>query len=175
MTPVEGALLENLQSFVAFARKRVGDPQLAEDLVQDSLLKALAAERQPGEEEDVVRWFYRILRHSIVDLQRRREVAERALSQLQADLSEEPDAEAERILCQCFKRLLPGLSEPYKDVLQRIDLGGQSPADAAAALGLTTNNLNVRLHRARASLREKLIENCKACSKHGCLDCTCGH
>ena len=32
----------------------------------------------------------------------------------------------------------------------------------------------VRLHRARKHLRELLARNCKACAKHGCLDCTCG-
>ena len=41
-------LIENLQLFVAFARKRVGDAHLAEDVVQESLLKALQAERKPA-------------------------------------------------------------------------------------------------------------------------------
>lgn len=40
MAKAEDALTENLNAFVAFARKRVGDPELAADLVQDSLLKA---------------------------------------------------------------------------------------------------------------------------------------
>jgi DNA-directed RNA polymerase specialized sigma24 family protein len=34
-----------VQTFVAFARKRVGDPHLAEDIVQDSLLRALPADK----------------------------------------------------------------------------------------------------------------------------------
>jgi RNA polymerase sigma-70 factor (ECF subfamily) len=59
-------------------------------------------------------------------------------------------------------------------LLQRVDLDGASPKDAASALGLTLNNLNVRLHRARQRLREKLEATCQVCSKHGCLDCSCG-
>ncbi len=169
----EESLLKNLQVFVAFARKRVGDPHLAEDVVQDSLLKALRSNRQPARDEDVIAWFYRILRRSIIDLYRRRDVRARALEQFQAELPQQPDAGAERVLCGCVKRLLPGLPDQYRDVLQRIDLNGASPAETAAALGLTPNNLTVRLHRARQQLRVKLQQNCKVCSKHGCLDCTC--
>ena len=110
---------------------------------------------------------------SIIDLYRRREVRDRALERLQAELAEQPDAAAERVLCQCVKRLLPGLPEKYRDVLQRIDLDGLSPKEVASALGLTTGNLTVRLHRARHRLRAGLQKSCKVCSKHGCLDCTC--
>lgn len=170
---VEEPLLENLRTFVAFTRKRIGDPHLAEDVVQDSLLKALRSDRQPAPGDDVIAWFYRILRRSIIDLYRRRDVRGRVLERLQAELPEQPDAATERVLCQCVKRLLPGLPEQYRDLLQRVDLDGASPKEAAAALGLTTNNVTVRLHRARKRLHTELQQTCKVCSKHGCLDCTC--
>jgi RNA polymerase sigma-70 factor (ECF subfamily) len=173
MANAENALIKNLNAFVAFARKRIGDPHLAEDVVQDSLLKALRSDRKPDRNEDVVAWFYRILRRSIIDLYRRRDVRVRALEQFQVELPQQPDAAAERVLCQCVKRLLPGLPDQYRDVLQRIDLDGASPAHAASALGLTPNNVTVRLHRARQRLRAELQQSCKVCSKHGCLDCTC--
>lgn len=170
---IEEPLLKNLKTFVAFTRKRVGDPHLAEDVVQESLLKALRSDRKPAPDEDVVAWFYRILRRSIIDLYRRRDVRERALDRLQAELPEQPTAATERVLCQCVKRLLPGLPEQYRDVLKQVDLDGAKPKEAAAALGLTMNNLTVRLHRARQRLRAELQQSCKVCSKHGCLDCTC--
>ena len=40
---MEDSILKNLQTFIGFARKRVGDAHLAEDVVQESLVKALAA------------------------------------------------------------------------------------------------------------------------------------
>ena len=90
------------------------------------------------------------------------------------ELPEEPTASDERLLCQCFKRLLPALPESYRDLLKQIDLEGREVSEVAARLGVTRNNLTVRLHRARRHLRELLAQNCRACSKHGCLDCTCG-
>ena len=47
MSSLESYLLRNLEVFVAFARNRLGDPHTAEDVVQESLVKALAADRQP--------------------------------------------------------------------------------------------------------------------------------
>jgi RNA polymerase sigma-70 factor (ECF subfamily) len=170
---IEETIVSNLKTFVSFARKRVGDPHLAEDVVQDSLVKALEAGRKPSTEDDTVTWFYRILRRSIIDLYRRRDAAKRALQKFEKELPESPGVEDERLLCGCFRRLLPELPKQYREALERVDLEGQEPAEAAAKLGLSRNSFTVRLHRARKALRKELERNCSACSKHGCLDCTC--
>lgn len=52
MASMNEMVLKNLKTFVAFARKRVGDPHLAEDLVQESLMKALGADRRPSKDQD---------------------------------------------------------------------------------------------------------------------------
>lgn len=174
MNRIEAPILQNLQTFIAFARNRLGDPELAEDVVQESILKALSAAKMPSEDEETVAWFYRILRRSIIDLYRRQEVRQRALSRFEKELSEEPTAADQRVLCECFKRLLPSVPEQYRALLEQIDLEGKDAGETARELGLTKNNLTVRLFRARKLLREKLAQTCRACSKHGCLDCTCG-
>ena len=97
----------------------------------------------------------------------------RAMERFENEFPESPDAEDERILCQCFRRLLPLVPEQYREVLEEIDLKRKKPGEVAAKLGLTRNNLTVRLHRARKHLRDALSQNCRACSTHGCLDCTC--
>lgn len=73
MNNTETELLENVKEFVAFARRRLGDPELAADAVQESLLKALKAADQIRDEENARAWFYRILRRTIIDLYRRRD------------------------------------------------------------------------------------------------------
>lgn len=170
---VESSLLRNLEAFVAFARNRLGDPHLAEDVVQESLLKALTAERQPSNDEETTAWFYRILRRSIIDVHRRQGARSRALERFQHEFPETATHEDERVLCECLTRLLPMVPEQYRVLLQQIDLNGKEPSEVASQLGLTKNNLTVRLHRARKHLRDALVQNCRACSTHGCLDCTC--
>jgi DNA-directed RNA polymerase specialized sigma24 family protein len=70
-------------------------------------------------------------------------------------------------------RLLPTLKPEYSELVQKIDLDGSDPDEVACSLGITRGNLNVRLHRAREALRKSLELSCGACSKHGCLNCTC--
>ncbi len=173
MPGTEQAILENFQTFVGFVRKRVGDPHLAEDIVQDSLLKALSADNKPTDEENIVPWFYRILRRSIIDIYRRKDARARALERFAQEFPEQPVAEDARLLCQCFTRLLPSVPPQYRELLSAVDLQGEDIGDVADRLGVTRNNLTVRLHRARKHLKDALTQTCRACSDEGCLDCTC--
>ena len=173
MDQIQEPILQNLDTFVAFVRKRVGDPHLAEDLVQDSLLKALKADKKPSPNEDIIAWFYRILRHSMIDLYRRTDARKRALENFRAELPKTVTPEAERAICQCIYRLIRDLPEQYRELLQRIDLGGESIKEVAVALGATTNSLTVRLHRARKQLRARLQKFCRDCSTTACVDCSC--
>jgi RNA polymerase sigma factor (sigma-70 family) len=174
MEKVENYLLDNVHEFVGFARKRLGDPELAADAVQESLLKALKAADQIRDEENARAWFYRILRQTIIDLYRRRGAHDRALAELENNLNSPPDTEEERIVCACMERLLPAVNPQYGLLINRLDFNEEAPDTMAASLGISRNNLNVRLHRARQQLKRRLEENCRVCAKHGCLDCQCG-
>jgi RNA polymerase sigma factor (sigma-70 family) len=172
MSMLEDRLLNNLIEFVAFARKRLGDPELAADAVQESLLKALKSADQIRAEENKA-WFYRILRRTIIDLYRRRDVRHRALTEFELEVSSPPDLDEERMLCACMERLLPAMNPQYADLIRRLDLNEEAPETVAVSLGISKNNLNVRIHRARQQLKQRLEDNCRVCAKHGCLDCQC--
>lgn len=173
MAGAERAIIKNLQTFVSFARNRLGDHHLAEDVVQESLMKAMAADRHPATDEETTAWFYRILRRSIIDVYRKQGARNRALDRFEKEFSEDPGEVDERALCKCFRRLLKLIPEQYRELLDEVDLKGKNPDEVAANLGLSRNNLTVRLHRARKHMRKILTANCGACSRHGCLDCTC--
>ena len=173
MEKLESSLLKNVKEFTAFARKRLGDPELAADAVQESLLKAVKAADQIRDEENTKAWFYRILRRTIIDLYRRRDARDRALAEFAREVNSPPDAEEERLVCACMERLLPAMTPQYADLIRQIDLNEARPDALAANLGISRNNLSVRIHRARQQLKQRLEENCRVCAKHGCLDCYC--
>ena len=169
-------LLSNLAAFQAFARRRLGDEQLAADAVQESLLRALKSDHKVSDDDNVVAWFYRILRNVLTDLHRRRAVQSRGLDRYATDAAiarELDDPEVEQAACACFRELLPTLRPDYARALQLSDLDGRPAKTVAEQLGISKNNLKVRLHRARRQLRERLEQTCKMCATHGCLDCTC--
>jgi RNA polymerase sigma-70 factor (ECF subfamily) len=170
-----GILVENHRQFRAFLAPRVANDDDAEDILQSAFLKSLEKADTIRRDESVVAWFYRLLRNAVVDYYRHRDVRSRAKDEIRADLPDftEPDPEVEKAICQCMYTLLPTLHEDYATILRRIDLEDASIADVARQGGMTQNNARVRLHRARQSLRKKLILSCGTCSEHGCIDCSC--
>lgn len=172
-------LLSRESDFRSFLRRRVGDDALAEDLLQQSFMRAVQQEHQVEQPEQVVAWFYRILRNATVDYYRARAADDRKMEAFIQELAvtgtDKTPAfdELRPTVCACLQRLLPRLRPAYADLLNRIDLEGESPASVAKDLGVTPNNLTVRLHRARQALRKTLEESCGICTKHGCLNCTC--
>jgi RNA polymerase sigma-70 factor (ECF subfamily) len=166
------ALLQARDQFLAYIRRRIDDPALAEDILQDALLRSVQAAGSLRDEQRLIPWFYRVLQNAIVDTYRRRGVERKHV--VSADGQEpafEPEAEAE--LCGCFEALIPSLKTEYAELIRALELGRESPEAAAARLGISPNNLKVRRHRARQALRRRLEETCRTCAEHGCLDCTC--
>jgi RNA polymerase sigma factor (sigma-70 family) len=175
LSALEQTLFGARRRFLDFVRRRIADPDLAEDVLQDALLRAVQHPPDAEDPERITAWFYRVLRHAVTDAYRRRAVLDRRLEHLpEAFDAPAPAPEEDRALCECFRGLIPGLSPAYAEVIERVELGVEEPAEAARRLGITPNNLKVRRHRARQALRERLEQTCRTCSDHGCLDCTCG-
>jgi len=171
-------LVGHQSAFRAFLRKRLPDDGLVEDLLQQSLLKAVERGHEM-KSENAVGWFYRILRNAVADYYRARAADDRKVEGLHRtmvasgeDMTPALD-EIRPTVCACLGTLLKGMRPAYVDVIRRIDLEGEPPAKVAKDLGVTTNTLAVRLHRARQLLRTTLEESCGICTKHGCLNCTC--
>lgn len=73
-----------------------------------------------------------------------------------------------------FQALLPALKPEYVELIEAPDLAEESPESVARRLGITTNNLKVRRHRARQALRQQLEKACGTCAQGKCIgDCMC--
>ena len=173
-------LFENQSAFHTFLRGRLRDDAIAEDLFQQSMIRAV--ERHPSlkNTESVVTWFYQILRHALIDYYRSQGAEARRNESFLQELTvtgndKEPSIDdVQETVCMCLHRLLPSLRSNYAELIRRIDLEGESPKHVGEELKISPNNLTVRLHRARQALRASLEQACGICSQHGCLNCTCG-
>lgn len=161
--------------FLGFLARRVGDPELAEDLLQTAILQAIRRSDTLRDEERVTAWIYRILRNVLADHGRRRAAGARAVERAAAlDDAAAPEPELKNVVCACIGELLDTLPPQYADLLRLIEVDELAPAEAAGKLGISAGNARVRLHRARGALRERVEQMCRTCARHGCLDCTCG-
>ncbi|MBL8037629.1 sigma-70 family RNA polymerase sigma factor [Nitrospira sp. CMX1] len=172
-------LLEHESAFRQFVRRRVGEEGIAEDILQQSFTRAVEHAHSLNNEQSALAWFYQILRHTVAEYYRSHGAETRRNEAFLQELTvsgnhqEPPPDEVKTTACVCLHDLLPGLHRNYAELIKRIDLDGESPAQVAKALKISRNNLTVRLHRARQSLRVSLEAACGLCSKHGCLNCAC--
>ena len=177
--PIEAAplaiLLENHRAFLKYLERRVGDRELAEDILQDAFSKVIDRPDQAPMDEGVVPWFYRTLRNAAIDQFRRRGTASRAIEafgrELETQTSPEPEMEAE--ICACVSRLASTLKPEYAEALQAIDVNGTPVKAFAEQRGLSASNAGVRVFRAREALKKRVTESCGTCAEHGCRNCTC--
>jgi RNA polymerase sigma-70 factor (ECF subfamily) len=170
---IAAQLVASHREFLAFVEKRVGDRALAEEIVQDAMVKSLG---KLGEiRESAVGWFYRVLRNAIIDRARRAKVQRERLEALATEIeTTTEDEELHKAVCQCVNALATTLKPEYADALQRIDVEGVAVKDYAEAAGISASNAGVRVFRARNALRQQVARSCGTCATHGCLDCTCG-
>ena len=172
---VVARLVRNHREFLGFLESRVRDRAVAEDILQAAFVKALERGGAIRDSESAVAWFYRLLRNALVDHWRRAGREARLIERgAGAPDAAAEDPELHSAVCACFVELLPTLKPEYAEVLRRVDLGGEPVGRVAQALGVTSNNASVRLHRARQALRRSLESSCGTCATHGCLDCECG-
>ena len=174
---VENALLENRAHFLRFLSRKLGSPEAAAEVFQDFCERALRKGRSLRESRSVVPWLYRVLSSCIADHQkgeanRRRFEAEYAAQQ--QTLAGDVQSEVRGTSYACVYALLPRLRPDYAEILLKLDLDGESRSTVAERLGITGNNIAVRLHRARQAMKRALLRFCDDCLTDGFLSCTCG-
>jgi RNA polymerase sigma-70 factor, ECF subfamily len=167
---VADALAAHREALEVFVGARVA-PSEIEDVLQIASLRAIERAEGLDDPDRVLAWLRRIVRNVIVDEARARQARARRLATAAAEAATSVGGEEEP--CHCSARLAGELPPPYAAVLRLVDLGDASVSEAAARLGITTNNATVRLHRARKSLRAKLREHCGVASAVACRDCRC--
>ncbi len=176
VAPVKETLIEQLllqrSRFLRFLTSKVGPPA-AEDILQSCYLKLVEKGPQVVNEENVMSWFYTVLRHATIDYYRRNAARDQVYVQFAAEAPGSYEMEVKANICQCLLGVLDTLKPEYRAALQESDLNGQSIAEYAKSARTTPNNAGVRLHRARKAAAKRLTELCGACVDHQCLDCTC--
>jgi len=155
-----------------YARLLTRDPSDADDLTQETFLRAYNSWTtfRPG--SDCRKWLFTICRHVFL---RREQREARAVS------VEDPDAEiqgtarlyweaAESGLANLFDRIdlgpaiereLRGLPSEYRDVVIMVDVEDCTYADASVALGIPVGTVRSRLFRARRLLQQALVDHAR--------------
>jgi RNA polymerase sigma-70 factor, ECF subfamily len=161
------AALEHLDALYRVARNLTGRDSDAEDLVQDTYARAIAAGAQFKKGSNLRAWLFRILRNAHIDAYRRAKA-----NPVQGSLEDEPaaegatsaseplrgDTELERlrgVVTTDIEAALASLSVDARTIIL-LDLEGFTEIELAETLGCAVGTVKSRLARARAILRERL-------------------
>ena len=169
----ETVVLEHLHTLYSTALRLTRNPSEAQDLVQETLLKAYRFfERfEPG--TNVKAWLFTILRNTYINIYRKtvrqqEQIDFESIEPFYADTANEPewewtDQEALAAMLRYLvqddvKRALDALPEVYRIVVLLADLAELSYKDIATIIGCPEGTVMSRLFRGRRLLRKSLQE-----------------
>ena len=159
----EQHVLPEIDVLYRVARSITRNPTDAEDLVQDTLLRAFRAiDRFDGRHPRA--WLLTIMRNAQVNRVRRRRPGllddPDAVERTAGAAAEQAPGPEERALAGHFDAVVEdafaALPDTFREVIELVDLGGLSYEEAATSLGIPQGTVMSRLHRGRTRIRQAL-------------------
>ncbi|SOC81886.1 RNA polymerase sigma-70 factor, ECF subfamily [Ensifer adhaerens] len=151
-------VVELIPALRAFARILCPQPENADDLVQETLIKAIANINQYTEGTRLKSWLFTIMRNTFNTRYRKRE---REVIGLPPDsvntLVTAPDQEWSARAKEVYAALMR-LPDQYREILVLIVIQGESYEDAAVICDCAVGTVKSRLNRARQRLKEEMGE-----------------
>jgi RNA polymerase sigma-70 factor, ECF subfamily len=158
----------------------IRDTDEAEDLTQETFLRAVRSRASLQEDGAQTAWLYRIATHVCYD--RLRQYARRTPMESEIDLEQVDVPELDTPSLQqtierdemstCVQRYLTRLPDSYRAVILLHDMHGLTCPEIAQLLGESIPNVKIRLHRARVKLRAALENGCEfSHDERGVLAC----
>ncbi len=145
------ALAPNLR---AFARSLCGSPDQADDLVQETLIKAWKHQDSFAQGSNLKAWLFTILRNVFLSERRKRKFE---VSDPDGSMAEQLSVKGEqagRMDMVDFTKALAKLPAEQREALILIGAEGFSYEDAALMCGCAVGTIKSRVNRARARLAE---------------------
>jgi RNA polymerase sigma-70 factor, ECF subfamily len=132
-----------------------GEQQLAEDLLQETMLQAWRhLDRLPTETESVRRWLFVVARRVAIDAARARRARPTEVGAVDLTRIPERGDLTERVVAaQTVRRALPKLTPAHRSVLFELYFLGCTTDEAASRLGLPEGTVKSRAYYALRALR----------------------
>lgn len=144
---------------LGFLQSKVSDPFIAEDLLQEVFVKALAALNRGVTPSNLPAWLHRIASNTVIDFYRTRRQTLPVPDDLMAN--EEPYAPSpEQTLALCLKPFINELPDIYREAMLATAIEGRSLATLSEEKGLSASAVKSRVSRARRMLRQKVLDCC---------------
>ncbi len=150
-------LEENRQRLYRIAFSWCHEAALADDLVQETMEKALKKAGQLRDKDALNTWLYTIMNNCWRDhLRRRKDTVDIDEVPFESDESPEADNQRHQVVTQ-VRAAIATLPNGQRQVLTLVDLEGCSYIEVATILDVPVGTVMSRLCRARRALKERLL------------------
>ena len=143
----------------SYAMTLTGDRPLAEDLTQETFIRAFAKQSTFRGESDEVTWLCAIAKNLFVDEKRRQSRNEPFPEELPDEKKSFEQSLEDRDSSFRIHLALHDLEEPYREVFELRIFGELNFREIGTIFGKTENWARVTYHRARIKLQERMGEN----------------
>ena len=147
---LEAVFAAHQRTVYVFVLRMVGSEPLAEDLAQETFVRAYRRAVTYRGEASPVTWLLAIARRVVASHYRRR----RSSTVPMDAVGEVADRPVDVTTRMAIEQALARMAASAREVLVLCDVLELPRPEAAAILGVTTGTLRVRLHRARVAFRE---------------------
>jgi RNA polymerase sigma-70 factor, ECF subfamily len=157
MTDIRPFVCDHVDGLKRYARTLTRNSSEFEDLVQESITRALSTEHLWPKIRDLRAYLFTVLHHLHADSCSKRagdraEISIDLISHPQAT----PPAQDDRLTIRDLDRAMALLPAAQRQVVHLIAFEGLSYEDAATTLGVPIGTIMSRLYRARGALRQAL-------------------
>ncbi|MFT8806964.1 sigma-70 family RNA polymerase sigma factor [Gluconobacter sp.] len=155
-------MLQTLPDLRGFARFLTRDTAAADDLVQDTIVRALAAQDQFQEGTVLKAWLFTIQRHAFYEQTRRRSREQEIMLDIELDMQPStavPSRQNARDAVQDLGELLWKLPDLLREALILVGAQELSYEDAARVCDVPAGTMRARVSRARTQLAELAAGN----------------
>jgi RNA polymerase sigma-70 factor (ECF subfamily) len=153
---LQGQILPLIPNMRAFARSISRNPTLADDLVQESLIKAFQNSDRFAEGSNLKAWLFTIVRTTYLSHLRRRKYEVEDADGKNAEAVHVPEAQSGHMDMIDFVKALDALPPDQREALILVGAEGFSYEDVALMCGCAVGTVKSRVNRARAQLRHAL-------------------
>jgi RNA polymerase sigma-70 factor (ECF subfamily) len=145
-------MLKSIRSLRAFAVSLCGRTDVADDLVQETIVKAWSNLDKFEEGTNLQAWLFTILRnHYYSEIRKRRREIEDVEGRYSATLATHPEQYGHLDMAD-FKAAMQKLPDDQREALILVGASGFSYEDAAAICGCAVGTIKSRVNRARSKL-----------------------
>ncbi len=142
---------------MGYIQKHVPHAEDAREILQEVFVKIHTRKATLKEEHKLAAWIFKMTKNTIIDFYRKSKNRHKyQLLSTGADIFQDPY----QPMIPCLKPFLLHLDQADQELIQRVDLNGESQKAIAEELGIPYSTLKTKVQNARKKLKQHFLDCC---------------